>query len=193
MTVHRGYDGNRPTRLSATLPVREGVTILSGQIMSIRRNTSKGINEWSLGYDPEEDQANSFYVAFDDSADGDVKTAGNLQGLSVRGQYELSTAHVKTGEAYLAGDELTFDMAGTNIGGFKKVPATVGTYIVIAHVVKDFEAPVNLGSVYTPAAAVGGVSAGVQGGSFTLATHSNATDLNRVRIELVQPYNKVVS
>jgi hypothetical protein len=184
MTVHRGYDGNRPTRLSATLPVKDGVTILSGQIMSIARNTTKGINEWVRGYDAAVSQPNSFYVAFDDSADGDVRAAGNLQGLSVRGQYELSTAHTKAAENYQAGDELTYDGV---TGNFKT--ALEGD-IVIAHVVKDYSSPVDLAASYTPAPGTATVSDGVQGGAFTIATHSNAENLTRVRIELVSPYLK---
>jgi hypothetical protein len=96
----------------------------------------------------------------------------------------LSTAHTKAAETYLAGDELTFD---AQTGDFK---AAVATNIVIAHVVKDYSAPVNLGASYTPAAAEGPVSDGVEGGSFTIARHSNAANLTRVRIELVSPYIK---
>lgn len=184
LTVHRGFDGNRPTRLSATHPVKTGEVITSGMIISIVRNTTKLTNEWIRGYVPGTSLPNTFYVAFDDGADGDARAAGNLQGLSVRGDYDLSTAAVKSGETYVVGDELTFDAV---TGDFKKA---VATNIVIGVVVRDYAAPVNLGATYVPFDSTALVSDGVLGGKFTIARHSNATNLTRVRLETVSPYVK---
>lgn len=184
MTIHRGGTGQRPNRLSSTHAVADAEVILSGQVMTLVRNSAKSRNEWVKGLTGSS-LPNTFYIAVDDSADGDGVAAGNLQGLSVRGDYEISTAHFKSGETYYAGDALTPD--GTT-GNLKK--ATTSSDTVIAHVVKDFDAPVDLGATYTdlkptPATTV---SSGVQGGVFVRSRETNAQDLNRIRVELVQPY-----
>lgn len=193
MTVHRGGTSQRPDRLGATFPVKAGETILSGMIMTPVRNASLSRNEWVRGYAAGSSLPNSFYVAVDDSTDGDSVTSGGFQGLSVRGSYEISTSAFNTtgdhtdllvGTNYRTGDALTYDAAS---GNFK--PATTGD-MVIAHVVKDYNPPVNLGATYTgllpfPANTV---SEGVQGGIYIRPKESNAQDLNRIRIELVPPY-----
>lgn len=192
LTIHRGPIGNRPDRLSKTYPVAEGETILSGQVISIRRNSLTQQNEWVRGHNAGLDQPNSFFIAVDDRvvsqygiSDRDVHAAGNLQGLSVRGDYELSTAHFKSGESYVSGDELTYDAVSGNL---KK--ATTGD-IVIGVVSHDYSAPVDFSSVYVPAAdPAGQVSDGVKGGSFTIGRHSNAQALTYLRFETRQSYKK---
>ncbi len=193
LVIYRGAHGNRPDHRSATYPVAEGETILSGQLISVRRNTLTGENEWVRGHDAALDQANSFYIADGDYvvteygvSDRDAHAAGNLKGLSVHGDYELGTARYKAGESYVAGDELTYD--GTT-GDLKKA-STTGN-IVIGVVTHDFAAPVDFSSAYVPAVdAAGLVSDGVKGGSFTIGRHSNAIDLTRVRFETNAPYKK---
>jgi hypothetical protein len=139
LTIHRGGVGNRPNRLSASHPVADGETILSGMVITPVRNTTLSRNEWVRGVTGDS-LDNSFYIAVDDSADGDVAAAGSLQGLSVRGDYEISTSQFKAGESYVTGDPLT------------------------------------------------AVSSGAQGGVFTPAKDTNAQDLQRLRVELVAPY-----
>lgn len=191
MIVHRpvGGVGQRPSRLSATHPVASGVTILSGQLITLVENTTDAQLEWTIGYDSGAEGARpyTFYFAVDDSADGDVLAAGNLQGLSVNGDYELSTAHYKSGETYKAGDPLTFDGV---TGDLKK--ATLATDLVLARIVKDFAAPVDLSAGYVSGTleptAGGVITPGVQGGTFLYGKHTNATDLTMIRFETVHPY-----
>lgn len=193
MTVHRGGTSQRPDRLGATFPVKAGEVILSGMIMTPVRNASLSRNEWVRGYADGQSLPNSFYVAVDDSTDGDSVASGGFQGLSVRGSYEISTSAFENGGHqdetdpaynYRTGDPLTYNAA---TGNFK--PATTGD-TVIAHVVKDYNPPVNLAASYTglqPSPATN-VSEGVQGGVYIRPKESNAQDLNRIRIELVPPY-----
>lgn len=152
--------------------------------MTLVRNEAKSRNEWVLGLTAES-LPNSFYIAVDDSADGDNTSAGTLQGLSVRGDYEISTSAFKDNEVYYTGDALTAD--GTT-GNLKK--ATLNTQLVIAHVVKDFQAPIDLGATYTGLQPEEGglVSPGVQGGVFVRPRESNAQNLELLRVELVAPY-----
>ncbi len=183
LTIHRGGVGNRPNRLSASHPVADGETILSGMVITPVRNVTLSRNEWVRGVTGDS-LDHAFYIAVDDSADGDVAAAGSLQGLSVRGDYEVSTSQFKTGESYVTGDPLTPD---ADTGKLKK--ATSGD-TVIAHVVKDYDGPVDLGATFTdllpdPATTV---STGAQGGTYTPAKETNAQDLQRLRIELVAPY-----
>ncbi len=183
LTIHRGGVGNRPNRLSASAPVADGETILSGQVMTLVRNATLSRNEWVRGVTGSS-QANTYYIAVDDSTDGDVLAAGSLQGLSVRGDYEISTSQFKAGESYVVGDPLTPD---ADTGTLKK--ATAGDE-VIAHVVKDYDGPVDLGASFTdllpnPADTQ---SAGVKGGVYRRPRETDAQDLQRLRIELVPPY-----
>jgi hypothetical protein len=183
LTIHRGGVGNRPNRLSASAPVAEDETILSGMVMTVVRNATLGRNEWVRGVTGSS-QPNSYYIAVDDSTDGDVVTSGNLQGLSVRGDYEVSTSQFKSGESYVVGDALTPDAA---TGKLKKATASD---VVIAHVVKDYLGPVDLAASFTslkpdPATTQ---STGVQGGIYRRPRETNAADLHRLRIELVPPY-----
>lgn len=184
MTIHRGGVGQRPNRLGATAPVAEGETILSGMVMTMVRNTAKSRNEWVKGVTADS-LPNTYYIAVDDYSDGDVGAAGNLQGLSVRGDFEISTAAYKSGQSFVAGDALTPD---GSTGNLKK--ATLATDVVIAHVVKDYDGPVSLAASYTglkpdPATTV---SSGVQGGIYLRPRETNAQDLHRLRVELVPPY-----
>lgn len=181
LTIHRGGVGQRPNRLSATHPVADGETILSGMVMTLIREA--GANKWVRGV-ALASQPNAYYVAVDDSTDGDVVASGTLQGLSVRGDYEVSTSQFKAGESYVVGDLLTPD---ADTGLFKK--ATTGD-IAIAQVVKDYDGPVDLGASFTdlvptPATTI---SSGVQGGLYTRPRETNASDNRRLRIELVAPF-----
>lgn len=189
MTIHRGGVGQRPNRLSATYPVQANVTIYSGQVITPYRNTTVGIQamEWILGapIGAGNNSPNSYYIAVDDSTDGDVLAAGNLQGLSVRGCYEISSAWVDEASV-VVGDPLTPSLAKP--GYFRK--ATLASDIVIAHVVQDYSAPVDLDYDYSSLLpeAGGVVTPGVQGAVYTRPKETNAQSLLRVRMELVQPY-----
>lgn len=185
LTIHRGGVGNRPNRLSASAPVADGESILSGMVITMVENAVKGRNEWVRGV-TNESLPHNFYLALDDSADGDVVAGGSLQGLSVRGDYEVSTSQFKDGEVYPVGTELTPD--GTT--GLLK-PASTGN-TVIAVVTKDYNPPVDLAASFTGAQPDPATtqSTGVLGGVYRRPRETNADDLHRLRIELVQPYKK---
>lgn len=183
LTIHRGGVGNRPNRLSASAPVASGETILSGMVISLV--ASAGVNEWVRGI-TEDSLPNSIYLAVDDSTDGDVAAAGSLQGLSVRGDYEVSTSQFKTGVSYTVGTELTYDAATG------KVKPAAAEDLVIGVVVKDYNPPVNLEGSFgelqpDPATTQ---SSGMLGGVFVRPRETNAQDLRRLRFETVQPYIK---
>lgn len=192
LTIHRGGVGNRPNRLSAQAPVAADETILSGMVMTLVNNAVKGRNEWIRGV-TEDSLPNTYYIAVDDSADGDVVASGNLQGLSVRGDYEISTSQFtddveESGDLYVyaVGTELTPD----GDTGLVK-PAAEGD-VVIGVVVKDYAPPVDLAASFTdlkpdPATAQ---STGTQGGVYIRPRETNAQSLKRLRFELVPPYIK---
>lgn len=191
MIIHRpvGGVGQRPTRLSSTHAVQSGATIASGMVMTLVENATLGRLEWTPGFDAGALGArpNTFHFAVDDSTDGDVGAAGNFQGLSVRGDYELSSARFKAGETYKVGDPLTFD----GVTGNLKL-ASAPTDIVIAHITEDYASPVDFGGGYVTGslepAEGGSVTPGVQGGVYLTGKHTNASNLELVRFETVQPY-----
>lgn len=182
MTIHRGGVGNRPNRLSASAPVQDGEEILSGMVMTLNRNTETGRNEWIKGFDAVASLPNTYYIAVDDSTDGDVAAAGSLQGLSVRGDYEISTSQF-TGTTFYAGDALKAD----GVTG-KLVKTTTPGDVVIAHVVKDYTGPVDLAASFDTYGATATQSDGVTGGIYRRPRETNAQSLERLRIELVPPY-----
>jgi hypothetical protein len=81
VNVLRGYFGNEPMARSYSAPVTSGVTILSGQLISLTAGA------WVLGClagcEP--------FIAFADSTDTDVQSSGLLLGLSCAGQYKIET------------------------------------------------------------------------------------------------------
>lgn len=105
LTVLRGYPGNEPTSLTQGAPVKEGVTIKSGQVIQLAWVSANNRYEWELGCSgtliP--------YFAEKDSTDEDVISAGSLTGLSSLGKYELQTAFYKSGDTYNNDVPLTFD------------------------------------------------------------------------------------
>lgn len=158
-------------------------------VMTMVQNERLSRNEWVKGVQVDSSGAaglaRTYYIAVDDSTDGDVVAAGSLQGLSVRGDYEISTSQF-VGNAFKAGTPLT-PATGADDGRLKE--ATSGD-VVIAHVVKDYSGPVDLGSTYTdllPSPPTT-VSSGVKGGVYIRPRETNAVDLRRLRMELVPPY-----
>lgn len=187
LTVHRGGVGQRPNRLSTTHPVATGETILSGMVCTLKENPTKSRLEWIKGVTVDS-QPNQYFFAYDDSTDGDVQAAGNLQGLSVHGDYELSTAHFAEGMgiSYSQGTPLTADAATGNVK-----PAQAGD-VVIGIVSRDYAPPVDLAAGYVEGSLLpaddANITAGVQGGVFITGKATNAVDLRRIRFTTVQPY-----
>ena len=124
--VLRGFDPLEPRTRLAAYPVStiDGtlatapITIKSGQVISIKWNTTTLQNEWILGVTA---KANGVvatpYIALDDSTDEDVIEAGKLPGLSCAGQFELRTGYYTAGTltAHTNGVPLTFDGTTGNV------------------------------------------------------------------------------
>ena len=180
---HRDPFGNRPSGLSHTFPVKSDELILSGMVISVERNVTYSRNEWVKGYSGSS-AGREIAFAVDDSTDPDVVTAGNLRGLSARGKHDISVPYTKTGETYTFGQELTYD----GVTGYLKAAGSGD--LVLAVVSKDYASPVDHKTTYIPADATATQSAGVAGGQFILGHHTNATDVNLVRIVTAEPYLK---
>lgn len=94
--VLRGYDPMEPHVLSQAYPVADGVTVLSGQVVSLVYDTAyEGDHKWVLGW-----TAGIPYIAINDwvpgvgtglGSDADVMEAGKLPALSSAGQFEIQT------------------------------------------------------------------------------------------------------
>lgn len=97
MTVLRGYNPMETAPGTESAPVASGVTIKSGQVISLVWNAVTLQSEWNLGT-----PANSGipHFALQDSADQDVIEAGKLTGYSALGKFRLQTAYYKTGDTY---------------------------------------------------------------------------------------------
>jgi len=119
--VLRGWNPNEPQTLTQSLPVADGVTILSGQAISPKWNSVTSQNEWVLGLDS---GATTLYVAVKDSADLDVVSAGTLPALSCAGKFELQTAFYDSRSTFNEGVFVTADGV---TGNFKAVAATTTT------------------------------------------------------------------
>ena len=88
--IHRGWDPNNPTQRSVNAPIAAGVTIRSGQVISLSSNN--GVMEWVLGQPAAGDIP---FIAYQDSDDFDVVASGGLTGLSSQDQIELSTPYFR--------------------------------------------------------------------------------------------------
>jgi hypothetical protein len=109
MRVRRGYAGNEPRSLTFTAPVASGVTIYSGQVISLD-NTGSWILGAPAGKTP--------YIAYHDSTDTDVKSAGGrLLGFSCSGKFTIETAYFTSGAGAFNANDLALkaDTAG-NVG-----------------------------------------------------------------------------
>ena len=94
MEVLRGFNPNEPQTLTQAYPVADGVTVLSGQVVSLVYDDAYvGKHKWVLGW-----TAGIPYIAINDwapstglGADADVMEAGKLPALSSAGQFEIQT------------------------------------------------------------------------------------------------------
>lgn len=90
----RGFNPNEPHQLSQAYPVADGVSILSGMVISlVADSTYEGGHKWVKGW-----TAGIPYIAINDwvpsvglGSDADVMEAGKLVGLSSTGQFEIQT------------------------------------------------------------------------------------------------------
>ena len=132
ITVLRGFDPNEPRTRQISFPVASGVTILSGQVISLAWN---GTNyNWVLGCTG----TNTPHFALQDSVDADVIAAGKLTGLSCSGQYEIQMGFYSAG-TYNVDVPLTFDGTTGNV-----VPTTWGSTLPVLGVVSRNHGDISL-------------------------------------------------
>lgn len=105
LEILRGNDPTLPKHLTRTAPVKSGVTVVSGQIISLEWQAGVEEYHWVLGVTG----AAIPHIAVQDSADYDVTEAGGLTGLSCLGDFEVQTAFYKSAETYNQDVFLTFD------------------------------------------------------------------------------------
>lgn len=189
MTIIRGGVGQRPNRLSHTHPVAADQTILSGMLMTKVNEGDQ--SKWVKGV-VQDSLPNQFFFAVDDSNDGDVRAAGNLQGLSVRGDYQLGTSQfVEPSQDYVYTEGTLLTPDG-NTGLIRPVIEADKDVVVVAVCAKDYLGPIDLSSGFRSGSLLpdgdDNITEGIQGGVFELGRATNADDLRRLTIETVQPY-----
>ena len=138
LQILRGWDLVNTATLNQVHPVKDGVTIKSGQVIQRTWNGTLGRYEWELGCSG----TKAPFFAFQDSTEADVIAADGLTGISISGDYELQTGYFSSG-TYNADTLLTFD--GTT-GRVK--PATEGS-LVIGRVTR-IRGPLRLNGAYAP-------------------------------------------
>lgn len=128
--VLRGFNPNEPFTLTQAYPVADGVTILSGQVISKSWNAALGQYEWVLGW-----TAGIPFIAYNDDQDADVLEAGKLPGLSSAGQFEIQTAFWKDADEANLVVDAPVGPDGTT-GNIKVVALEDGTPIM-GHVTRN--------------------------------------------------------
>lgn len=102
--ILRGFDPTGVQMQTKTAEIADGVTVQSGQIISLDVNGKWVLGATTAGAKP--------YVAIADSTDTDVRSSGLLTALSCDGEYEIQTAWYDAGETYNEGTPLTSDSSG---------------------------------------------------------------------------------
>lgn len=106
--ILRGFDPNQPRSKTVAAKVADGVTIKSGQQISLVATSDPAVAEWVLGLHAE--ALDPFtYTALQDSDDFDVRSADSLVGYSPLGDFVIQTGYFDDGEAYPIGTPLTPD------------------------------------------------------------------------------------
>jgi len=137
MTILRGWDPQNPKTRTASHRVQDGVTVLSGQIIS-KVVASDGVTlEWVLGVGGT--SLDGVFIAQDDwdetnDVDESVLESGKLVGLDCSGQFEVETAYYKANETYNDGTLLTYDGV---TGDVKPITANDGTEVIIGRVTRN--------------------------------------------------------
>ena len=116
----RGYFGNEPMARSYSAPVTAGVTILSGQLISLSAGA------WVLGVASGAEP----FIAFADSTDTDVVSAGLLLGLSCAGQYEIETPWFDNSVVYSESSFLSPATGGSSTANVTPGAAALGAITI---------------------------------------------------------------
>ena len=95
VNVVRGYGGNETSALSRSLPIKDGVTIRSGQL--ITTEVVNGEDQWILSKAGGIAAAGNAYIAYHDGSDPDVVSCGKLLGFDLNGDYHIETGYFDQG------------------------------------------------------------------------------------------------
>jgi hypothetical protein len=133
--VPRGFNPNEPHTQSAAHPVKSGVIILSGQVVTKVWNATINDYEWELGWVA----GRVPHYAYNDSADENIIEAGKLVALSCVGQFEIQTAFFKADDTYNDGVHLSPD----GVTGSLKA-ATLESAEPICGIVSKIHGPLSL-------------------------------------------------
>jgi hypothetical protein len=135
LVVLRGFDPNEPRTRTYAAPVSAGVTVFSGQVISLSWVGGNSDYEWILGGAA----GTTPHLALQDSEDPDVVDANSLVGLSCSGQFELRTGYYSAG-TYNIDTPLTYDTA---VPG-NVIATTVASTLPIIGLVTRIRGPINL-------------------------------------------------
>lgn len=152
--VLRGFNPQEPFTLSQGAPVASGVSIKSGQVISLDWNSSANQYEWVLGVAT---LGATPYIALNDSIDYDVVEAGKLPGLSCAGQFEIATPYFKAADAagFVNDAPVTYDGETGDIKLWVAPVEGVAGAPIIGFVTRH-NGPVTLSSVGSGSPATGG-------------------------------------
>lgn len=103
--ILRNWDLVSTSTLNQVLPVADGVTVKSGQVIQRTWNGTLNRYEWTLGCSA----GKAPFIAYQDSTEADVVAADGLTGISISGDYEIQTGYFKSGDTYNTDVLLTFD------------------------------------------------------------------------------------
>jgi len=107
VNILRGWQGNEPQMFTFSAPVTSGVTIQSGQVISLTSGA------WVLGCAAGKEP----FIAYHDSTDTDVQSSGTLLGLSCAGHFEIETGWFDGTKVYVDSSPLKADSGATPILG----------------------------------------------------------------------------
>lgn len=133
LEVIRGWNPNEPFTRTAAYPVTDGVTILSGQLITPVWNATNSRLEWTIA-DKDTSGINTaaLYLAQDDHLKEDIIEAGNLVGLSCAGQFEVESAFFTANSVY---NEGTFLTVGDD-GKVDALSSVDGTKVIVGQVTR---------------------------------------------------------
>jgi hypothetical protein len=124
--------------MQKSAPVQAGVTIFSGQVISLYWNNGLTRFEWVLGGNGNAVATDPVYFANADSEDPDVISADSLPALSCYGQFVLQTGYY-TGSGWVHGTPVTYD----GVTGSIKT-TTVGSGAPVVGTVEGINGPISL-------------------------------------------------
>lgn len=147
LQVLRGWDPNNPTHRTQRAPIATGVTIKSGQVISLAWG-SGGYQEWNLGV------ASATVIPFfavQDSDDFDVISSGVLTGLSSLDNIELQTPYFKASPTPSYGHQVALKADGTTGDVTTVSTADLNAAGFILGYASRYNAPVNIAATNTEA------------------------------------------